>query len=293
MVTTLENLTDTERSQLERKELAKGSWRQGQVENALIVLNTILGEEMTPRVAAEILVTEACFVAEGGDFPASLESLSRAALFIESATLRVQGSFYHQRARAHKELGDIDAALTDYGGAVARWEEAGDREYEGMAALNVAGIYLGLGDLPRCSESLNKALMRFAETNSPYLSQAYDTEANLRLVQGQIETAMISISKALDLVGENDLWRQTFLITKDKIELKLLSLLGVKTVDDFTRLQTGMLRRVLLQGKTFSQAGEILGLTRKGVDYLVWHKKELEEFRKVRRIRRKTLFRKD
>lgn len=281
-------LTAQERSQLERKGLARGAWAEGRPQDALIILDTVLSEEMTPRVAVECYCTEAAFHSENKDWVRSLESLKKASEFIDFANPRVQGSFYHQRAKIHKELGNLDAALTDYAGAIAKWE--GLKEFAGKPIGNIANIYLLLGDFQRAHEHVSRAIEIFTETGSPDLSQAYDTQANIYYAEGRLELALESIGKSLDIVGHNELWRHEFLTTQTKIRAKLLELLGVASVKDCDRIQINLVKEALVRsGGAFEEAGKEIGMSRKGVEYLVDHKDELREFRKAKRLRRKSI----
>lgn len=272
--------TETELSQLERKGLARGAWAEGRVDDALLILDTVLAEEMTPRVAAECLVTLASFKAERGDWPGSSEALLRAAPFLDSASLSVRGSFYHQRARLHGLQGNIDAAITDYTGATVCWEPTGDRNY-GAALLNLAGLYLERGDLVAARANIERALVVFEQQSSLYLCQAFDTLAKIELADGHAQLAFEAINKALGLVGENEKWRQDFLKTKEQIEVKLLDLLNVKTVDDLDRVRTGMIRRALIEtGGNLTRTGNIVGLAHKSVAWIVDHNDELKPLRR-------------
>src|SRR5689334_12063783 len=136
------NLTGTESSQLERRDLAVGSWRQGEIENAEILVDSVLAEPMTPQVAVKSWVSKAAFRAGVGDYDGSLRALNSAAKFLDAADLRFRGAFHNQRARVHNKLGNTDAALTDYAGACSYFEMVGDKSYEGAAYLNIAELYL-------------------------------------------------------------------------------------------------------------------------------------------------------
>src|SRR5687768_5088041 len=120
-------LTKTEAAQLERRGLAIGSWKQGEVENAEILLDGILTEPMTPQVAVQCWVSKAAFRAEAGDYEGSLKAIESAAEFLDMADLRVKGSFFNQRARIHNRFGNTGSALVDYAGASACFESVGDK----------------------------------------------------------------------------------------------------------------------------------------------------------------------
>lgn len=287
---TREGLSVQERSQFERRELARGAWVEGRIDDALLILDTVLSEEMTPRVAASCFVTEAAFKAEQGDYPGSLESLTKAAPHIDQADNDVRGSFFNQRARLHKELGKFNAALLDYAGASASYEDAGRKDYLAGVANNVAGVCLAIGDLPRAKASIDQAIAEADKSNSEFLSQAYDTQANICLARGELEQALTSVRMAISLAGNNETWLKTFQATEQKVIKKLLELLGVSNVKDIERLQIQIVKQALLEHKGRRiLAAQSVGMSREGIDYLVNHKDELVEFRKEKRVRRKTV----
>src|SRR5688572_21162470 len=293
MITVItDKLTETDKSQIARRDRARDLWAEGRLEEANALLSEVIAEGMTPYVAVRCYIAQAAFRAEAGDYQGSLQSLDAAAGFIDSADLHFQGAFYNQRARAHKELGRIDAALTDYTGAAACWETIGDPDY-GAAVLNLAGLYLEIGDIAAARLQIENAITIFVETNSIYLCQGYDTWAQIELAHGNIESAQTLIQTALDLVGDNERWRSEFLHTKDKIEIKLLELLGINQVEDFETVQAGMVRRALIKtGGNLTRAGKLVGLTHKGVTFVVDRHPDLEQYRVTRRTRLKSIFKK-
>lgn len=280
-------VSESERSQLDRKGLAVSVWRDGRPADALIVLESVLSEEMSPQVAAECWVTQAAFRAEEKDWEGSLLSLEQAAPFIDEASLRVRGSYYHQRARAHKEMGELDEALTDYSGAVAYRQADNDREFEGAALLNLAGVYLELNDPEKAQEYVARALKLLEETGSSGVSQAHETQASIYLLLGQFQLALDSVDKALSMVGENELWQADFLKKRAEIETQLLHRIGVDTIEDAKVL---MARNALLQTDgSLTNAAKLIGLTHKGVDKIIKRNPDLESLRVKRRVRHKTL----
>lgn len=279
--TLTDNLTDVERSQLERRRMAIGSWADGEIENATIILNSVLAEQMTPRVRVQCLVSLAAFRSGAGDYPGSFEALERAAEFLDAADPRSRGAYHNQRARIHNRIGNVDAALTDYAGASVCFEEAEDRSQQGAAILNTAELYFQKGDLYQARDYIDHALLVMLQCGSEYLPQAYDTLAKLDLAEGQIENAALAIKLAFELVGENEIWRQTFLETKGKIDEKVQELSGT-----LHSVNVEMVRWALIKtGGNLTQAGRLTGLSHKGVSYIVDRHPELEMFRAKRRTR--------
>lgn len=277
------NLTGAEAAQIERRELAIGSWKQGEVENAEILLDGVLSEPMTSRVAVQCWVSKAAFRAEAGDYPGSLRAVESAGEFLDLADLRVRGSFFNQRARIHNRFGNTESALVDYAGASACFEEAGDKSYQGAALLNVAELYLQQLDLRQARLHIDLALVLLTESSSEYLCQGYDTLAQVELAEGRTESALLSMRRAFDLVGDNEIYRQDLLKTRDKIGKKIEELSGA-----LHSVNVDMVRRALIQtGGNLTQTGKLTGLTHKGVSYIVDRHPDLEEFRVKRRMRTK------
>lgn len=280
--TLVDDLTIAERSQLARRDMAIGSWRQGEIENANIILDTVLTEEMTPRVAVRCFVSQAAFRAEGSDYAGSIESLEKAAKVLDAADAKARGAYHNQRARIHNRMGNSDAALTDYAGAAACFEEAEDPSEQGAAILNTAELYFQKRDLYRARQNVELALVLMTQCGSEYLAQAYDTLAKIDLADGQIENAILAIKRAFELVvGENEIWRKAFLKTKAKIDLKIQELSST-----LHSVNVEMVRRALIKtGGNLTQAGRLTGMTHKGVSYIVDRHPELEMFRVKRRVR--------
>src|ERR1041385_3284122 len=99
---------------MSRRDRAKAVWAEGRLEDARLILSTVLSEDMSPAVAVQCFITEAAFCGDQGRWRESLSALESAAPLADGASFYVQGNFFHARARVHKRLGDIDAALLDY-----------------------------------------------------------------------------------------------------------------------------------------------------------------------------------
>lgn len=281
-------LSPTEQSQIERIGEAKILWREGRSEDALILVESVKSEAMTPFVAAECYVNEAVFYAEAGDFGQSMKSLDKAAPFIDSASVSARGTFHNQRARISNHFKNTDSALTDYAGAAALWEETGNKEKQGAAYLNVAECYLKLGDADEAQANLRKAFSLLGK--SLYLPQAHDTQAKIHLATGRLADAAKSIATALSMDCP-DTWRAEFLATKDQVEERLLEALQVGKFSEWETIKLNMVRRAL-QRSAGNPAGaaSLLGVTRFAIQSLIdHHPKELEPYRKQKRVRRKSL----
>lgn len=269
-VTEIQSAKD--RSQLERKELARGAWREGNVENALLIIRSVLTEEMSPAVAAACYSAEAGFLAEMEDFEGSLESLQKMSPFLEAASVEIQGTFYNQRGRAHRRLGNYDAALTDYTGALALWQGCGDRNYEGAAYINLAECYLIMKDVEEAYLNIAQAFA-VLPTDSEYLCNAYDTKAKVLLADGKAERAFQCIEKALSLTGGNETWERTFLDTRDQIKERLMELLvPVAVMKDADDLKVKMVRYALQKADgSVTIAAELLGTSHQVIAYTADH----------------------
>ena len=277
------NQTKAESSQLERRDLAVGSWRQGEIENAEILLDSVLAEPMTDRVAVQCWVSKAAFRVDAGDYEGSLKALNAAGRFLDAADLRFRGAFHNQRARVHNKLGNTDAALLDYAGASSCFEQDGDKSYEGAAYLNIAELYIQRGDIVRARVNIDHAMSLFNESKSEYLPQGYDTLAQIELAEGYTEKALASLRQGIDLVGDHETWRRDLLKTRDKIGKKIEELSSA-----LHSVNVEMVRWALIKTDgNLTRAGKLTGLTHKGVSYIVDRYPELEQFRAKRRTRTK------
>lgn len=280
-------LTAVERSQLETKELARGAWREGQTQNALLILGSITAEEMSPRVAGEVFVTEAAFRSELGDFAGSLESLQRAGPFIDECGLRVRGSFYLQRGLAKRRLGDIDGALTDYAGAASYWEELGETDYQIAALINLAELYLKTGDLEQAGEHIDSAF-RVLTPGSTHYGNAHDTKARVLLAEGDLAGAAVYSRLAVQAAGDNEGWKTAALETQDRIKAQIVDLAAhALTIKDLTKLKREMIERALeTSGGSVVEAARLLETSHQVVAYTA---KENGLTRTAPRVRRKSI----
>lgn len=237
--------TKKDEDQLERKELARGAWREGQIENAHLIIDTVLSEEMSPAVAAACYSAKAGFLASQGDFSGALKILHLMAPFLDAADIRIQGTFYNTRARAHRNLNNLDAALTDYTGALALWQTCGQRNYEGAVSINLAELYLICGDLAQAHQNIDHALGVLPD-NSEYLCNAYDTKAKILLRDGQALKALDLIERALELVGDHEDWRKRFRETQGQIKERLLdSIIPLVNIPELDELKVQVIRHAL------------------------------------------------
>lgn len=238
-------LSVEERSQLERKELARGAWREGKVESAILILETVKSERMSPRVAGEVFVTESAFRSEVHDYAGSLESLNRAALFIDACGVRVQGSFYLQRGLAHRRLGNIDAALTDYAGALACYETLGDSDYTSSLLINLSELYLKSGDAKTARSYIDRAF-ELLDAGSTHPCNAYDTLANVLMAEGSLVKAWSAAERALALAGDNEGWRNDCISTRDRIKVGLMEfMVPIAKPADLEKLKIDVVRHAL------------------------------------------------
>ena len=282
---------DRDFSQIERKNLAKGAWAEGRPEDALLILEEVLREEMSPAVAAECYTAQAAFLAEMGNIIGSLGSLNKAAPFLDAADPYVQGCFFNQRARAYKELKDHDAALMDYAGAAALFEQAGRTDHSAIVAKNLAGLCLELPDTSAALEAIDRALTMFGKVRSIHHGHAYDTKARILLSQGKLESALVEINRAISMAGDNPSWLASFEQTKKEIREKLISvLLPYVNAPDLWEIELAMLKQALIDcDGSVTRAAERMGITHKAVSSLVKNHPEFSHLRKPQRVRRKSL----
>jgi tetratricopeptide (TPR) repeat protein len=261
-------LSPRDREQLERKELARGAWREGQIDNALLIIDSVLMEEVSPEVAAACYSAKAGFLASSGDFAGALETLRVMAPFLESADVRVQGTFYNTRARAHRNLNNLDAALTDYTGALALWQSCGDKNYEGAVSINLAELYLILGDIKQANDNADHALC-VLPSDSEYLCNAYDTKAKILLADGQAIKALSLITQAFERAGDHEQWLARFGETRKQIKERLLdSLIPLVNIPELDDLKIRVIRHALGEaGGSVTIAAKKLSTSHQVVSY--------------------------
>lgn len=288
-----EALSERERGQLTQKKWAKLAWSEGRPYEALQIIDDVVDKPMSPRVALECLIAQGAFRAEVLDYPGSLESLAKASEHLDAGSPYVQACFFFQRARSHKETGNIDAAFTDYAGAGVIYEQIGNWEHVGTVSKNLAGLCLQMGDLPRASEHIERAISIYEQIGSKRLGQAYDTKANILLAEGKVGFALAEIDKALSLGESNDLWRQTYEHTKVEIREKIFEVMvSTATIKDLKQIEIKMVARALERSNgSVTKTASILGVTHKAIASFVKNNK-LEHLRTPAQPRRKSICKK-
>lgn len=283
--------TEIDRDQLDRKDLAVGSWASGQTDNALLLMETVLAERMSPLVAAECWVAYAGLLGAAGRLHDDLRALDSAAEFIDCADDRVKASYYYERARCHKALGNYDAARLDYSGAAIHLELAGLLEKLAFVENSVADLCLRMGLIDEAHEHAERAIKIGTAHGIVNLAESYDTQAKIFLVEGKLEPALIAIDKAIARVGENKEWLQRFVAVRDRIEKKLLDLLNVEQFRDLDQVKAGMVRRALtICDGSVVRAGKMLGVDHSMINIMVRRHEELAAYRKE--VRRKSIIKK-
>jgi tetratricopeptide (TPR) repeat protein len=258
----------TDRGQIDRAERARGAWRDGNLDSADLLIDTVLGEKMSPAVAAKCYSIKAGIALARKDAAAAMRALDKMAPFLEAANIRIQGTFYLQRGRAHRSLNNIDAALTDYSGSLALWQMCGDKNYEGAAYINLAECYLRLSDIEQAYFNIEQAFAVLPDL-SEYLCNAYDTKAKILLADGKTEKAYRLIEKALASSGGNELWEKEFLETKTRIKERLICLLvPLAKMKDLDVMKLQMVQNALEKAQgSVTIAAEMLGTSHQVIAY--------------------------
>lgn len=280
-------LTGAERSQLERKELARGAWREGQPQNGLLILESVVREEMSPRVAGEVFVAQASLQCATREFVGALRSLDLAGPHLVACDARVNGAFYFHRALASRNLGNIDAALMDYAGSIAFYQEAGDVHDEIAVRINLAELYLIREDVRQATEHINLAFILLTP-DSIHFCNAHDTMAKVLAAQGDLETAITHARIAVEAAGENEGWKTDALKTLESIKTAVLNAAErVLTIKDLKDLKLRITKRALGEcNGSIVEAAKLLQTSHQHIAY-VSDTKHLE--RAAPRVRRKSI----
>lgn len=286
-VDSLKELSRIEQSQIDRLEMAKGCWREGRYEDSLLLVDTVLAERLESEISVIAWIQRATFQSEQGEHGSALESLEHAAPDLDSASTYVQGTFFSERGRAYKALGKTDAALTDYTGAKIAFEAVGHLEYLATTEKNIAGLYLKLNEIPQAHEHIEKSIRIFTELKSDTLCQAYDTLAEIFLLEGKLEAAAEANRQSIDRCPDNEPWLASFHELRETIEEICLNIMEISTVQNLERVKVNMVRRALAKEKgSVTRAGLLLGLDHRGVDRIVKRHPEIEPCRGKRHNRK-------
>lgn len=179
----------------------------GELSEALVIINEVLGYELGPELEAKALTRKA---AQQKDSPAIAWKTISVAPFDEVSPM-VRGKLHNQRGRILKELKRFDRAIIEYTAAAYYFELCQDSELIGLAHNNLASIYRKKKRYADAHESVDKAILLWRTYE--YLPHALDQKALIHIDQKEYEPALDLAHKALAAANGKHRWRAEFLAT--------------------------------------------------------------------------------
>ena len=161
--------------------------------------------------------------------------------------------FLFNLAVEYQQTADYEAALRTASQSAALFRAAqADRE---LAALEntTALTFLGMGNLERAEESLQRARDAVTGEDDPFAPHVAETEARLALAEGRIDAARLAASKAIELAREAGYHKTVALALLTRAEAELQAnepIAALATFEDAATIARehggrGLLRRVL------------------------------------------------
>jgi len=175
----------------------------------------------------------------------------------------------------------------DYAGAAVSWEEAGDTDYQIAALINLAELYLSIGDLQQAGDHV-RSVFAILSPDSTHYCNAHDTKARALLAEGDLVGAATHSRIAVEAAGENEGWKTSALETLNRVKDEVLELASrVLTIKDLGALKQTMIEHALeVTGGSVVEAARLLETSHQVVAYTANNKGLM---RTAPRVRRKSI----
>lgn len=172
----------------------------GQPDEGKILIREVLKRrDLKPYLRAHALFVFAVF-----QLPMpkrAMTTLNRIKINVLSASMK--GRVFLLRGKVQADLGKLDAALIEYSGAAAYFDEAGHTRGVAHAHNNRASVYRKLKRFTEAHESVDKAISLVPKTD-PFIPQFLDQKARVFLAEKKYVDAERVAIKAVGLVHGTD-----------------------------------------------------------------------------------------
>lgn len=183
--------------------LLRQSGQLARADEQLQRLKAFVEEQNDRLFQIELQLEEALLLEEQGRFQdaiAAYDHLASISAQHESAAWYCAAAISN-RGMNRAKIGLWSEAEADLLEAIRKWREMSHEKLEGFIHGALATAYRQQGRLSLAQESLNEAFRVLGNTQSPYLNDVYDEQAEVFKAQGRSEEARLQYQQALDRYG--------------------------------------------------------------------------------------------
>lgn len=182
-------------------ELARAFYAVGDYDDVLQTVEPLLNRELDPLSRFTACQLKACVHSERQQWLECLDVLRVSGPLIDEMPADLRAKYYGQRALAHRNLNNADAALVDYEGARDAAIESGDERIVASVRNNLATMY---GHEKRINEAIREvdAAVKIATRSGDDLNlgRYYDNKAQLLVAAKRYAEALTYSRKAMALL---------------------------------------------------------------------------------------------
>ena len=170
----------------------------GQPDEGLILIRSVIGRDLLPKVRAHALYVLSVFQVGPARALKALDQID-----LSCVTAGRKGRIFQRRARLQADMQKYDQALIDYAGAAAYFEEAGNLAGVAHTHNNRASVYRKLKRFADAHEAADKALSLLPR-DDPFEANFLDQKAQVFLAEGKFIDAEPIARRAVSLVENTD-----------------------------------------------------------------------------------------
>lgn len=230
-----EELRDEEMAAEAQAELAYCYWRQGELDEARVILHTALTRLGENECEAKALaVVRAAIVERSAKrFNEALRLHTEAApMFGRLGSDSLKGRFHVGLAETYRNLAKLedrqeytDRAFIEYAAAGYHFEQAGHVRYQACVENNIGFLYLIVGKHGNAHEHLDRAAVLFDKLkDAVHAAQVDETRARVLIAEGQFAEAERTAARAVRALERGgELWLLAEALTTRGVALARLA----------------------------------------------------------------------
>lgn len=196
-----------------RSDLAVCYWREGNFDEARIILQDVLcsGLTFSPDLKAKMLLRLVTVETSTKHFEVALALLEQAlSLINEKENPLLCGKFYFYRAFTFHCQGEerhnadlLTSAVNDYRKASMFYKESAHHRYVAVCENNIGNAYRMLRDFPKASLHLDKALKMYVKLKDKgRAARVYDNKARTFIDEGNLADAELASLTSVNMLKE-------------------------------------------------------------------------------------------